>query len=291
MTATELTVLRVFIGPDGRGGNPLGVFLEGAAIPPDRRQAVAVDLNFSETVFVDDREQGRVRIFTPGRELPFAGHPSVGTSWLLHETGTPIDVLRPPAGDVRVRRDPERTWVTADPAWVAHAFRFAELRRRLTSRRIRSRRWAIRASTSGAGSTSRPASSDRAASRRTSGSPRTRPRAGGGHAGRPTEAAAHDPPGRRLGDPGPAPARRHGRDRRPRRARRAPPVRGRSVDLDRDRHQREVRRDCGSARSLRAVNGTRADERIGDARASRPTGSRGSPAIGPLVVVVRAAGR
>jgi predicted PhzF superfamily epimerase YddE/YHI9 len=123
----ELTVVRVFLGPDGRGGNPLGVFLEGAAIPPDRRQAVAVDLNFSETVFVDNREKGRIRIFTPGRELPFAGHPSVGTSWLLHETGTPIDVLRPPAGDVRVRRDPERTWVTADPAWVAHAFRFAEL--------------------------------------------------------------------------------------------------------------------------------------------------------------------
>ena len=41
---TELHVLRVFIGPDGRGGNPLGVFLDGAAIPPDRRQAVAAEL-------------------------------------------------------------------------------------------------------------------------------------------------------------------------------------------------------------------------------------------------------
>jgi predicted PhzF superfamily epimerase YddE/YHI9 len=127
MTATELTVLRVFVGPDGRGGNPLGVFLDGGAIPADRRQEVANDLKYSETVFVDDRAEGLVRIFTPGRELPFAGHPSVGTSWLLHESGTPITVLRPPAGDVRVRRDPERTWITADPAWVAHAFRFARL--------------------------------------------------------------------------------------------------------------------------------------------------------------------
>jgi predicted PhzF superfamily epimerase YddE/YHI9 len=127
MTATELTVLRVFVGPDGRGGNPLGVFLDGGTIPEDRRQAVAKALNYSETVFVDDRELGRVRIFTPARELPFAGHPSVGTSWLLHETGTPIAVLRPPAGDVRVRRDPDRTWITADPAWVAHAFRFVWL--------------------------------------------------------------------------------------------------------------------------------------------------------------------
>lgn len=124
---TELTVLRVFIGPDGRGGNPLGVFLDGSAIAPERRQAVALDLNFSETVFVDDRQEGRVRIFTPSRELPFAGHPSVGTSWLLHETGTPIPVLRPPAGDVPVRRDSERTWVAADPDWVSHAFRFDQL--------------------------------------------------------------------------------------------------------------------------------------------------------------------
>jgi predicted PhzF superfamily epimerase YddE/YHI9 len=123
----ELVVLRVFIGPDGRGGNPLGVFLDGAAIGPERRQAVAADLGFSETVFVDDRAAGRVRIMTPARELPFAGHPSVGTSWLLHETGTPIAVLRPPAGEVPVRRDAERTWVAADPGWVAHAFRFVRL--------------------------------------------------------------------------------------------------------------------------------------------------------------------
>ena len=58
MTATELTVLRVFVGPDGRGGNPLGVFLDGAAIPRDLRQAVAHELNYSETVFVDDRDGG-----------------------------------------------------------------------------------------------------------------------------------------------------------------------------------------------------------------------------------------
>jgi len=127
MTATELTVLKVFIGPDGRGGNPLGVFLDGPAIASDRRQGVAYELGFSETVFVDDPSEGRIRIMTPARELPFAGHPSVGTSWLLHETGTPIEVLRPPAGDCRVRRDAERTWITADPAWVAHAFRFVQL--------------------------------------------------------------------------------------------------------------------------------------------------------------------
>ncbi|HEX5014525.1 MAG TPA: PhzF family phenazine biosynthesis protein [Candidatus Limnocylindrales bacterium] len=127
MTATDLTVLKVFVGPDGRGGNPLGVFLDGSGIARDRRQGIAYELGFSETVFVDDPAAGRIQILTPARELPFAGHPSVGTSWLLHETGTPIATLRPPAGDVPVRRDAERTWVAADPGWVAHAFEFVQL--------------------------------------------------------------------------------------------------------------------------------------------------------------------
>ncbi|MBA2717957.1 MAG: PhzF family phenazine biosynthesis protein [Chloroflexi bacterium] len=127
MTAsTRLHVLRVFVGPDGRGGNPLGVFLDGAVISIDRRQAVAVDLGFSETVFVDDAAEGAVRIFTPGRELPFAGHPLVGIGWLLRETGAPATTLRPPAGDVPVRHDAERTWIRARPEWV-HPIRVDQL--------------------------------------------------------------------------------------------------------------------------------------------------------------------
>jgi predicted PhzF superfamily epimerase YddE/YHI9/8-oxo-dGTP pyrophosphatase MutT (NUDIX family) len=123
---TELHVLRVFVGPDGRGGNPLGVFLDGGAIPPDRRQAVARQLNFSETVFVDDAAEGAIRIFTPGTELPFAGHPTVGTGWLLHETGAPATTLRPPAGEVPFRHDVERTWIRGRADWV-HQFERRQL--------------------------------------------------------------------------------------------------------------------------------------------------------------------
>ena len=123
---TLLHVLRVFVGPDGRGGNPLGVFLDGAAIPPARRQAVAFDLGFSETVFVDDAAEGAIRIFTPGRELPFAGHPAVGTGWLFRESGAPATTLRPPAGEVPFRHDDERTWIRARPEWV-HPIRIEEL--------------------------------------------------------------------------------------------------------------------------------------------------------------------
>src|SRR5919106_884713 len=98
-----LHVLKVFVGDDGAGGNPLGVFLDGGTVVASDRQAVAARLGFSETVFVDDAERGELRIFTPGVELPFAGHPLVGTAWLLARERTPLDILRPPAGEVAVR--------------------------------------------------------------------------------------------------------------------------------------------------------------------------------------------
>jgi predicted PhzF superfamily epimerase YddE/YHI9 len=112
-----LHVLRVFAAEDGRFGNPLGVFLDGAEVPAERRQAVAADLGFSETVFVDDRGTGACRIFTPGSELGFAGHPSVGTAWLLAREGEAIETLRPPAGDVGVRFEGELTFIVARPQW------------------------------------------------------------------------------------------------------------------------------------------------------------------------------
>ena len=68
-------------------GNPLAVVLDAEDLDTDRMQAVAGEFNLSETVFVlpaeDARQRARIRIFTPGRELPFAGHPTVGTAVLL----------------------------------------------------------------------------------------------------------------------------------------------------------------------------------------------------------------
>ncbi len=122
----ELTVLRVFCTPDGSGGNPLGVFLDGSQVPEAARQAVAAELGFSETVFVDDVERGELRIFTPEVELPLAGHPLVGSAWLLRERGHEPSVLRPPAGETPVAFDRELVRITADPEW-GPPFRFVQV--------------------------------------------------------------------------------------------------------------------------------------------------------------------
>ena len=114
----RLHVLRVFVGDGGAGGNLLGVFLDGAQVAEGERQEIAADLGFSETVFVEDPEQGRLRIFTPKEELPFAGHPLVGTAWLLTSEGLDVPTLRPPAGEVPVRVEGGVTFISGRPEWA-----------------------------------------------------------------------------------------------------------------------------------------------------------------------------
>ncbi|MFI9647685.1 PhzF family phenazine biosynthesis protein [Streptomyces sp. NPDC052040] len=111
---TDYDVLRVFCGPDGGYGNELGVVRDGSAVPGRaERQAFAAKLGFSETVFVDDPERGLIDIYTPTLRLPFAGHPCVGTGWLLD-----VPELATPAGVVGVRLDGEFSWIEARPRWA-----------------------------------------------------------------------------------------------------------------------------------------------------------------------------
>src|SRR5690348_11536034 len=67
-------------------GNQLAVFTDARELPESSLQPLARELNFSETVFVYPPEGDghvRLRIFTPGREVPFAGHPMLGTAFVL----------------------------------------------------------------------------------------------------------------------------------------------------------------------------------------------------------------
>ena len=96
-------------------GNPLAVFADGRGLSSAQMQAIAREMNLSETTFVlprdtdtERREGVRVRIFTTTEELPFAGHPTLGTAtWLyLHHAtlrGEPIIELALNAGKVPVR--------------------------------------------------------------------------------------------------------------------------------------------------------------------------------------------
>jgi trans-2,3-dihydro-3-hydroxyanthranilate isomerase len=73
------------------GGNQLAVFLDGRGLAPETMQSIAKEMNFSETTFVlpADRQDTdvRMRIFTPGEELPVAGHPTIGSTFALARSG------------------------------------------------------------------------------------------------------------------------------------------------------------------------------------------------------------
>lgn len=114
-----VNVVNVFVDDEGANGNPLGILW---ASPSTRRheQDIAADLGFSETVFIDRLADGvaSARIFTPTRELPFAGHPTVGLAAWLHSNGDDVRAISVPAGHVRVRVDGDLVFVTALPEWA-----------------------------------------------------------------------------------------------------------------------------------------------------------------------------
>lgn len=116
------------------GGNPLAVVLDSVGLTGAQMQAIAREFNLSETSFVlppsDPSHHAEVRIFTPGQELPFAGHPNVGTAFVLaQEWPEPLPerfLFEEKAGLVPVRllRDGQRVTgaeLTAPRALERHA--------------------------------------------------------------------------------------------------------------------------------------------------------------------------
>jgi trans-2,3-dihydro-3-hydroxyanthranilate isomerase len=87
-------------------GNPVAVFSDGTGLSTETMQRAARELNLSETVFLvpgDEDTDARVRIFTPYHELPFAGHPVLGTAFVLGEqSGRDTVVLRTGSGPVTI---------------------------------------------------------------------------------------------------------------------------------------------------------------------------------------------
>src|SRR5580658_9440888 len=110
-------------------GNPLAVFPEAAGLDSESMQCIAKELNLSETTFVVPASRPGcdigLRIFTPTREMLFAGHPTIGTSWVLLDEGTVRGehfVLDEKIGPVPIRVEPGAEsgarpliWLTTPP--------------------------------------------------------------------------------------------------------------------------------------------------------------------------------
>lgn len=89
MRKIEYEVVNVFTR-SGKNGNGLAVVSQSLDLSTGQMQAIAKRLNFSETTFVLPKPKSadyRIRIFTPESELPFAGHPSIGTLFTLIRSG------------------------------------------------------------------------------------------------------------------------------------------------------------------------------------------------------------
>src|SRR5256885_16311752 len=112
MSAYAYRIVNVFTqGRAPLSGNPLCVFERAQTLDAERMQALALQFNLSETTFIlpSERASARVRIFTPGYEMPFAGHPTLGTAHVCRALGLGGDRLTleipPGVTTVRARRD------------------------------------------------------------------------------------------------------------------------------------------------------------------------------------------
>jgi trans-2,3-dihydro-3-hydroxyanthranilate isomerase len=91
-------------------GNQLAVVRGGAGLPDERLQKIALEMNYSETTFLFSEEETEggydVRIFTPGNEIPFAGHPTLGTAYVIQHQilASPVEriTLKLKAGEISV---------------------------------------------------------------------------------------------------------------------------------------------------------------------------------------------
>ena len=113
----RLTWVDVFVtGP--LTGNQLAVVWDADGWEAGAMQALAAELGLSETVYVlapsTPEADARLRIFTPARELPMAGHPVVGATWALRAEGRigPVGSVETGAGTLAVRADGDRAWMT-----------------------------------------------------------------------------------------------------------------------------------------------------------------------------------
>jgi PhzF family phenazine biosynthesis protein len=119
MKSYAFRILNVFAREGRLTGNPLCVFEDGTGLDDAAMQALARQFNLSETTFIlgSDKATRRVRIFTPSYEMPFAGHPTLGTAHVVRDLAWPGDslTLEMKAGIIPVTAKGDRWTLQANP--------------------------------------------------------------------------------------------------------------------------------------------------------------------------------
>lgn len=119
----KVRILRVFTNEKGEFGNPLGIVVdEKGLFGKKRRQQIATESGFSEVVFINDIQNKNISIYSPQREIPFAGHAVVGATYFLtKEYKMPVTQLIGIKGIIETWQENELIWVRGDlsisPPW------------------------------------------------------------------------------------------------------------------------------------------------------------------------------
>ncbi|MDG1872095.1 MAG: PhzF family phenazine biosynthesis isomerase, partial [Flavobacterium sp.] len=102
-------------------GNQLAVFMNAEALTTTEMQQIATEINFAESTFVtsidEKKNTAAIKIFTPAYEMKFAGHPIIGTSWVLlnkvFEKNANTLELQVPIGGIKVKQEKDLMWLKA----------------------------------------------------------------------------------------------------------------------------------------------------------------------------------
>lgn len=121
--SVAVSIFRVFVNKNNKFGNPVGIILdENRQISTTHRQEIATNLNFSESVFINDSETGAVSLFNPKSEVDFSGYALIGTAHFINSIlDKHPDSLHCNAGRVRTWQEKDLTWIRANlkntPPW------------------------------------------------------------------------------------------------------------------------------------------------------------------------------
>lgn len=118
-----MKLLNVFVNDKGEFGNPVGIILDDKnALDIKKRQQIANKSGLSEVVFIDNIDDGKISIYSPTREIPFAGHAVLGAAYLLeNEYSLSFKKIMTSGGSVDIWGEGDLVWVRSElritPPW------------------------------------------------------------------------------------------------------------------------------------------------------------------------------